>query len=122
MNNRKWNCKNPYQGSQERVLCVCSAGLLRSPTVAVLLAQRGYNTRAVGIEREHALISIDEVLLEWADSVVVMNFSQAEEILLMGFNGKIYNFNLPDDYNYMQKELVAEIEVRLDNLSQYEFY
>lgn len=60
MNNRKWNAKNPHQGNFERVLCVCSAGLLRSPTVAVVMAQHGFNTRAAGLEKDFALIPVDD--------------------------------------------------------------
>ena len=48
--NRMWNVSNPWQGDAKRVLCVCSAGLLRSPTAAkVLYDEYGYNTRAAGL-------------------------------------------------------------------------
>ena len=66
--NALWNCKNPYQGRDKRVLCVCSAGLLRSPTIAKVLVMNGYNTRSCGC-RDYALIQIDNVLIEWADIV-----------------------------------------------------
>ena len=47
--NRLGNSRNIYQGKDKRVLCVCSAGLLRSPTAAnVLHKEFGYNTRACG--------------------------------------------------------------------------
>lgn len=67
------NCKNPYQGAEKRVLCLCSAGLLRSPTAAfVLQKELGYNTRAAGVT-DYALIPVTEVLLEWADEIVCVN-------------------------------------------------
>jgi len=115
MNNRKWNARNPNQGKFERILCVCSAGLLRSPTTAVVMAQRGFNTRAAGLEKDFALIPVDDVLLEWADSVVVMDFTQAERIEGL-FDGPIFNFNLPDEFEYMHPDLVELINNRIDNL------
>ena len=120
MNNRKWNCKNPHQTNAERVLCVCSAGLLRSPSVANIMAQKGFNTRAAGLEKDFALIPVDDVLLEWADSVVVMDFTQAEHISEM-FNGDIYNFNLPDEFEWMHPELVELIEQRVEFREQWRF-
>ena len=81
MNNRLYNCKNPYQGDAKKVLCVCSAGLLRSPTAAVVLNREyGYNTRACGTEVGHALIPLDETLMHWADEIVVMDRDQIGSI------------------------------------------
>ena len=118
MNNRHWNAKNPYQGDAERVLCVCSAGLLRSPTVANVMARHGYNTRAVGLEKEFALIPIDDVLFHWADSVVVMNLEQAEKIR-KDFEGPIYNLSIPDEYEFMDSELIAIVESRLTRINDW---
>ena len=48
--NRLGNSKNPYQGDFKKVLCVCSAGLLRSPTAAWVLSNApfNFNTREIG--------------------------------------------------------------------------
>ena len=43
---------NPYQGDRRRILFVCSAGLLRSPTGAHVGSVRGYNTRAAGSNQD----------------------------------------------------------------------
>ena len=116
MNNRKWNAKNPNQGNFTKVLCVCSAGLLRSPTVAVVMqSECKSNTRAVGLEKDFALIPIDDILLDWADMVVVMDYSQAEEISEV-FDGPIYNFSLADEFEYMNPELVEIIKSRLEDI------
>ena len=120
MNNRKWNAKNPNQGKFERVLCLCSAGLLRSPTTAVIMAQKGFNTRAAGLEKDFALIPVDDVLFEWADSVVVMDFTQAERVSEM-FDGTIYNFSLPDEFEYMHPDLVSLIEQRIQFMEQWRY-
>ena len=45
--NSKSPYDNPYQGSDTKVLFVCSAGILRSATAARIYAKK-YNTRAAG--------------------------------------------------------------------------
>lgn len=109
--NRKHNCKNPYQGLSKRVLCVCSAGLLRSPTTAVVLAGEpyNYNTRAAGLSPDYALIIVDEVLLEWADEVVCMTQEQQQE-LVSRTDKPVVCLNIPDDYGYRDLQLVSLIK------------
>lgn len=71
--NQLSNVNNPYQGSQTRVLCLCSAGLLRSATIADILVKTGkYNVRNAGCSAEYALIPLSTALLQWADKVVVV--------------------------------------------------
>lgn len=102
--NRKANAKNPYQGQDKRVLCVCSAGLLRSPTAAFVLQKEfGFNTRAAGLNTEYALIPVDDVLLHWADEVVVMESWMAQE--LDSFDGSLICLNIPDNFERMNPEL-----------------
>lgn len=105
---------NPYQqiDKYKRVLCVCSAGLLRSPTMAWALSQEpfNYNTRAAGITDEYALIPVDEALIEWADEIIcadrdVMNtlfnkFPTVQEVTCL---------DIPDQYQYRDDELVEII-------------
>lgn len=97
------NCKNPYQGDAKKVLCVCSAGLLRSPTLAnVLHREYGYNTRSCGVH-DYALIQLDDVLLRWADEVVVVHPGIDE---FMPITNKEYKIlNIPDNYEYMSPAL-----------------
>lgn len=108
MNNRIWNVKNPYQGDSKKVLCVCSAGLLRSPTAAnVLHREFGYNTRACGTDTDHALIPLDSVLCEWADEIVVMEQRHANKITALDakFEEKIICLSVPDSFAFMDEEL-----------------
>lgn len=108
--NRMYTAKNPYQGNIKRVLCVCSAGLLRSPTAARVLSQEpfNYNTRAAGTE-DYALIRVDEVLLHWADEIVCMTQEQTSKIMAMTYK-PVINLVIPDNYGYMDKELVELIK------------
>jgi len=107
------NCTNPNQGMYARILCVCSAGLLRSPTLAELLIKRGYNARAAGVH-DYALVPIDDVLIEWADIIIC---ADADKLELLGNkyadkleNKTVYNFNIPDIYEYRNPELVKIIQ------------
>lgn len=109
------NCKNPYQGAEKRVLCLCSAGLLRSPTAAyVLQKELGYNTRAAGVT-DYALIPVTEVLLKWADEIVCVN-QETYNILIDDIkrdvpevDTDIVVLDIPDIYPRMDSTLQNEI-------------
>src|SRR5665213_1418780 len=103
---------NSYQGSDPRILFVCSAGLLRSATGANLFAKKGWNTRNCGTA-EYALIPISVNLLAWADKVFFMseaNFNEAIETFakhegaLNMINKKSVTLGIPDTFEYNQKE------------------
>lgn len=118
--NRLGNCQNKYQNAAQhkRVVCVCSAGLLRSPTAAVVLSQApwNYNTRAVGIVPEFALVPLDEVLLNWADEFVCMTEEQSLAVECMlsnaGLKTPIVCLHIPDNFPYRDPELMALITER----------
>ena len=110
--NRLANAKNPFQGDAKKVLCVCSAGLLRSPTAAVVLQKTyGYNTRAAGCTRDFALIHADQALLYWADEIVCVSGSVKAEMDHLFEDDEIYKITdvttlaVPDRYKYMDHEL-----------------
>lgn len=125
MNNRLGNVHNRFQNYKKfpRVLCVCSAGLLRSPTTAYVLSQEPFNknTRAAGLEREYALVPVDQALLEWADEVVCMNDEQALhlKVRLAAWAKEsgtkpveVINLNIPDEFEYRNAILCAMIADR----------
>lgn len=109
------NCNNPYQGAEKRVLCLCSAGLLRSPTAAfVLQKELGYNTRAAGVT-DYALIPVTEVLLKWADEIVCVNQETYDTLLDnikrddLGVEADVVVLDIPDVYPRMDSTLQKEI-------------
>jgi predicted protein tyrosine phosphatase len=115
--NRLANAGNPYQGSFKRVLCVCSAGLLRSPTAAVVLSQEpyNYNTRAAGLVPQFALIPVDKVLIHWAEEIVCMTDEQAESLRpIVPEDKKIVVLGIPDNFAYRDPELVELIKKSYD--------
>ena len=115
--NRLANCSNKYQGRYKRVLCVCSAGLLRSPTAAWVLSNEPYNfnTRAAGLAKEFALVPVDEVLLTWADEIVVFEAKQAEQIRsALVDETPIIVLGILDNFRYRDEELVSLIRKSYD--------
>lgn len=117
--NRMANAKNEYQTDVKKVLCLCSAGLLRSPTAALVLSQEpyNYNTRAAGVSDEYALIPVDKVLLHWADEIVCVE-ERIKDALVAEFdvgNTPIKVLNIPDNYEYRDPVLMKLIKEDYDN-------
>lgn len=100
---------NNYQGESKRVLCVCSAGILRSATSAVVLSQDPYNfnTRSCGVE-PYALIPLTKVLLHWADEVVCM--TEYHKAVVEQLTRKpVICLDIPDSFAYREPQLVKLI-------------
>lgn len=108
------NASNPNQGGAKRILCVCSAGLLRSPTLAGELYKRGYNTRAAGVH-DYALVLVDEVLLHWADEVIFVSAGLRQHVNLPE-DVVAVELNIPDVYQWRHPALVTIINKILDKL------
>lgn len=109
------NCTNPHQGNAKKILCVCSAGLLRSPTLAGELYKRGYNTRAAGVH-DYALIQVDEVLLTWADEIIFVQKGLKEHVKGINPDTPVIELAIPDRFPYRDEALVRTINNCLDEL------
>ena len=118
--NRLANVSNRFQTPTHRVLCVCSAGLLRSPTAANVLHQEyGFNTRAAGVAEEYALIPLDPVLISWADEIVWVEQRVYDEGWRK-FSDLLKNHRnvvlaIPDQYEWNHPELRAIIKKQYDD-------
>lgn len=114
------NCSNRHQGDFKKVLTVCSAGMLRSPTIAWVLGSKPYyyNCRAAGIEDSYALVKLDDVLLNWADEIVCADTEHVENVKcrleVLKIKKPIANLRLPDNYAYRDPKLVMLIKERYD--------
>lgn len=112
---------NPYQGKHKKVLTVCSAGCLRSPTAAHILSSEpfNFNTRCAGISEEYAIVPVTEALIIWADVILCMDLDQVKHIndiqnnVLRDFDSmyeyefkQVINLEIEDDYAYRDPELV----------------
>jgi predicted protein tyrosine phosphatase len=111
-----------YQGSYIRAVFVCTAGMLRSPTAAAIACGMGWNTRSCGTDR-NALIPLTEQLINWADKIYFVNSENYETAklqfsptigvanwVLPALEQKAVVWNIPDEYVYMDPELVKQIE------------
>lgn len=124
-NNALWNCLNPNQGPYERVLCVCSAGLLRSASLAWFITRNtDANTRNCGIY-DYALIRYDQVLHKWANTII---FAEEEHFTAvkarfptLDFSDKrVIVLDLPDRFEYRDHRLIPEIEAQLRKAGYYD--
>ncbi len=113
--NQLGNVMNPHQTRAKRVLCVCSAGLLRSPTLAnVLHSKFGFNTRAVGSANDFCLIPITEALVMWSDEIVFVDSDCKvyikEEVWeeIKECCTDTITLDIPDEHNWNDKELREE--------------
>lgn len=115
-----WN--NQYQGGALRVLFVCSAGLLRSPSGAAwAITKRGWNARSCGSE-DFALIPISPELIMWARRIVFVN-SENFGSVLKKFDGAQVEY-YEDLVGYVAKpivELIREKAVVLDVPDVYDY-
>lgn len=120
--NRIYNANNPAQSDYKRVLTVCSAGLLRSPTAAVVLSQEpfNFNTRPAGIEESYALVPVDAVLVKWADQIVCMT-QQHRDMLIAKFGEdagrKAVVLGIPDNFLYRDPTLMKLIAERYQQVT-----
>jgi predicted protein tyrosine phosphatase len=115
---------NQFQGKALRVLFVCSAGLLRSPTAAVLGTQKyGWNTRSCGSSTV-ALIPLSVNLIEWAHHIIFVDIDCYKEALetftLVGYEDDLKRkgriLGIGDDYNYQDAWLVKQLEQQIEIL------
>lgn len=112
---------NAYQGKHKKVLTVCSAGCLRSPTAAHILSSEpfNFNTRCAGTSKEYAIVALDEALIVWADVILCMDsdhqyvINQMQNKLAEEANAmfeydykQVINLEIEDDYAYRDPELV----------------
>jgi len=113
---------NSYQGKTKKVLTVCSAGCLRSPTAAHILSSDpwNFNTRCAGISEEYAIVPVTEALIMWADVIVCMDLQQ--QCFINDMQNKLFNdlddwsydfefkqvinLEIPDEYDYRNPKLV----------------
>ena len=102
---------NEWQGKTKKVLTVCSAGCLRSPTAAHILSSPpfNFNTRCAGTSSEYAIIPVTEALIVWADVILVMDSYQQKYI--NDLQNKLFNEKDNWAYDFKLKEVInLEIE------------
>jgi predicted protein tyrosine phosphatase len=110
---------NRFQGDYKKVLTVCSANMLRSPTMAHVLSADPYNfnTRSAGTAL-YALIPVTEELLMWCDEVVCADTEHTmwvrNKMMEWMLDKPIIDLQIPDNYEYRNPELIELIKERYD--------
>lgn len=101
----------------KRILFICSRNRLRSPTAeAIFFGREGIEALSAGTSPD-AELRVDADLIEWADLIVVMerghsrNLARAFPALMR--DKPVAVLGIPDDYRYMQPELVELLERRM---------
>jgi len=83
----------------------------------VVLSQEPYsfNTRAAGIVTEYALIPVDDVLVAWADEIVVMEAAH-KKMLVDRFHPScpVVCLNISDNFSYRDERLMALVRENYD--------
>lgn len=112
--------RNPYQGTDKKVVFVCSMGILRSATAARIYAHK-YNTRAAGTDAD-ALVQLSPTLVAWADEIVFVNDhnyqkfkNSVDENLFAGLNIRV--LDIPDIYPHMHPEMVHEFNKQYEDVN-----
>lgn len=102
----------------QKLLFICSRNKYRSLTAEKLFdGIPGYQVRSAGTQPE-ARIVVTEGHLGWADVIFVMEKSHLNRLRLKyagALQGKqIVTLHIPDDYVFMQPELVDELRGKLE--------
>jgi len=100
------------------ILFVCSRNKWRSRTAETIFKNNGkHQVKSAGTEPS-ARIKLNYNLLNWADSIYVMEQKHKKRILskfdIKGIKDSIEVLDIPDDYKYMDKELVQILKSELD--------
>lgn len=99
------------------VLFVCGKARKRSPTAADIVATWGIAvTDCAGVsDNADTVVSLNEI--EWADRIIVMELKQKKKLnsrFKSALNDKVIRcLGIPDNYEYMQPELVEILTAKL---------
>ncbi len=101
-------------------LFVCSQNRLRSPTAEEVFSRvAGVECASAGTD-DRANVPLDPELIEWADTIYVMEASHRNRItkkFKKHLAGKrIVILNIPDEYEFMQPALVTLLERKVGPL------
>ena len=99
------------------VLFVCSRNKWRSATAETIFQNHPFHqVRSAGTSAS-ARIKINAKLIDWADLIFVME-KKHKQILSASFmdslsNKQVIVLDIPDDYQYMDEELIEELETKV---------
>ena len=101
-----------------KILFLCSQNKRRSLTAEKIFAGKdGHTVRSAGTEK-NARVKVTPGLLGWADIIFCMEKKHIRRIREK-YNGilqgkKVICLNIPDEYDYMDEELIDLLEANID--------
>jgi len=106
-----------------RLLFVCSENRLRSPTAEAVFSEYE-NVEAIGAgTNKDAFTTISGDLIEWADVIFVMEQCHrtkiAKKFRRQLKDKKLAVLGIPDNYKYMQPELVSLLKKKVPRYVQF---
>jgi predicted protein tyrosine phosphatase len=102
------------------LLFICSRNQWRSPTAEALFRDNlEHSARSAGTSSS-AKVRVSEKQLQWADRILVMEYKH-KKVLLQRFPGfsfraKIEVLDIPDDYQFMDDQLIEILKSKLEGL------
>ncbi|MGO9643753.1 MAG: phosphotyrosine protein phosphatase [Candidatus Bathyarchaeia archaeon] len=103
-----------------KVLFVCTANLQRSPTAEKLFQgwKDTWESKSAGIMPDSEVTPLSQVLIDWADLVIVMEpiHSQYIHANFQCNPNKIYVLNIADRYFREDPELIRELRRKVTPL------
>ncbi|PWQ94485.1 low molecular weight protein tyrosine phosphatase family protein [Leucothrix arctica] len=101
----------------KKILFLCSQNKLRSPTAeSIFCNKEDWDVRSAGLNAgANVCISIEDV--EWADYIFVMEQTHKKK-LQKKFREQIKNqsiicLSIPDNYDYMEEELIRILKAKV---------
>ena len=101
-----------------KILFVCSGNIDRSPTAENIYSDRcDLEVKSAGVA-DYAQIPVSAELIQWADIILCMEEKHAQKIKKkypgIAGNKIIDSLDVPDKYEYMNKNLVNMIREKTD--------
>jgi predicted protein tyrosine phosphatase len=107
----------PHQGGTVNILFVCSQNRLRSPTAEQVFSKWPALEVASAGTNNDAEVALTADLVEWADAIFVMervHRSKVQKKFRAALKStRVICLDIPDDYAFMDPELVRLLEVRV---------
>ena len=102
------------------LLFICSRNQWRSPTAEKLFDRHPcHHAKSAGTEKT-ARVKVNGKMLSWADKIYVMERKHKERLMQYfpeELKGKqLLVLDIPDEYKFMDPELIQILEASLDNL------
>jgi len=107
----------------KRILFICSQNRLRSPTAEAVFSEYP-ELEALSAGTNHdAETPLSGDLIEWADVIVAMEKTHKTKISKK-FQSQLKNkrivvLSIPDNYDYMQPELIEILKLKLPKVVQF---